>query len=88
MMKRNYKFFQIFCILLCCLIFLAACGGNEEENVQPSLSGTEGQPSSPDGKNMDVAVDEDAFYDVASELKGGRFLVMQFWQGEPVQLWM
>lgn len=78
-MKRNHKFFRIFCILLCCLIFLAACGRNEEESAQPSF---------PDGENTDVAVDEDKFYDVASELKNGRLLGMQFWQGEPVQLWM
>lgn len=88
MMKRNHKFYRIFCIFISCLISLAACGGNEEENVQTSPSGTEGPPSSPDGENMDVAVDEDAFYDVASELKRGRLLGMQFWQGEPVQLWM
>ncbi len=88
MMKRNHKVSRIFCILLSCLISLAACGRNEEENVQPSPSGTEVQPSFPDGEATDVAVDEEAFYDVASELKNGRFLGMQFWQGEPVQLWM
>lgn len=88
-MRQNKKrnFFRISCILLCCLLSLAACGGNEED-VQPSPSGTEGQPSFPGGKNTDVAVDEEAFYDVASELKGGKLLNMQFCQGEPVQLWM
>ena len=86
-MKRIHKFFRIFCIFSCCLFILAACGRNEEE-MQPSPSGTEDQSSVPDGENMDVAVEEEAFYDVASELNRGRFLGMQFWQGEPVQLWM
>lgn len=96
MMKRKHKFYRIFCILLSCLISLAACSRTEDaqpspsgtEDAHPSPSGTEGLPSFPDGENTDVAVDEDAFYDVASELKDGRFLGMQFWQGEPVQLWM
>ena len=87
-MKRSYNFIRMFCVLVCCLVFLAACRGNEEESMQPSPSGTEGQPFSPDGGNTDVAVDEEDFYDVASELSTGRFLGMQFWQGEPVQLWM
>ena len=86
-MKRTHKFFRTFCIFSCCLFILAACGRNEEE-MQPSPSGTEDQSSVPDGENMDVAVEEEAFYDVASELNRGRFLGMQFWQGEPVQLWM
>lgn len=86
-MKRNHKFYRIFCILLSCLISLAACGSGKDE-VQPSPSGTEGQPSSPDGKDTDIVVDKEDFYDVASELQRGRFLGMQIWQGEPVQLWM
>lgn len=86
-MRHNHKFFSIFCILLSCLIALAACGGKEKD-AQPSPSGTEGQPSLSGGDNTEVEVDEEAFYDVASELKKGRFLGMQYWQGEPVQLWM
>ena len=86
-MKRNRKFYRIFCILLSCLICLAACGSGKDE-VQPSPSGTEGLPSSPDGKDTDIVVDKEDFYNVASELQRGRFLGMQVWQGEPVQLWM
>lgn len=82
-MKRTDIFFRIFGILLCCLFYLTACGREED-----GPSGAEGLPSFPDGINVDVVSKEETFYDVASVLENGRFLGMQIWQGEPVQLWM
>lgn len=87
MKQKKRNLFRISCTLLCCLLSLAACGGNEED-VQPSPSGTEEPSSIPDGEETDAAVYDGDFYDVASGLQGGKFLGMQFWQGEPVQLWM
>lgn len=66
-----------------CLGFLAACGaaeGEQPETGQFPSSGAEGQ-------RLDAVVGGDGFYEVASVLKDGKFLGMQFYKGEPVQLW-
>lgn len=95
-MGRLYRrFVRCFNILLGCML-LAACG--TKEVVQPSPSEGEGLSFFSDGggENLDVAVESAAFYDVMAELKGpneessfddGKFLGMQFYHGEPVQLW-
>ena len=90
--KLYRRVIQGFIAFFCCMLF-AACG--PEETVQPSPSPQEGEGlsflSAGGGKGLEVMVERNDFYDVASELKGdyrdGTFLGMQFYQGEPVQLW-
>lgn len=97
MYKSYRRLFKSLIILLGCMLLFTACGPKEEA-VQPSASVHEGLSFLFDGggENLDVAVENNAFYDVASDLKGpydestsddGKFLGMQFYQGESVQLW-
>ena len=67
-----------------CLTLLTACSGKED--VQPE-SGQFPTADGSEGAQLDVVLDENDFYDVAAELSGGTFLGMQFYKGEPVQLW-
>lgn len=86
--KPYRKVFQSFIVFWGCMLLLSACGP-KDESVQPSPSVDEALSflSGGGGENPDVKVENNAFYDVASELKDGKFLCMQFFQGEPVQLW-
>ena len=85
--KSSRRIFQNFILVLGCTLLLAACGPGE--TVQPSPSGGEELSffSAGGRTDLDLAIESSAFYDVASELEGGKFLCMQFYQGEPVQFW-
>lgn len=77
MAKRNRRTLRVV-IMLFSLIFLMACG--DGESSQTDISAV-------DGQYLDFVLEESVFYDVAAELSGGQFLGMQYYQGEPVQLW-
>ena len=79
------RIFQNFMLSLGCMLLFAACG--PEETVQPSPQEGLSFLSAGGGADLSLAIESDAFYDVASELEGGKFLCMQFYQGVPVQLW-
>lgn len=81
--KFESKKFQILAVSVLCLVFLTACGGKEDE--QPE--GGQFPTGSTGGQQLDVVLDENDFPDIAAELGGGTFLGMQFYKGEPVQLW-
>ncbi len=72
---------KLLALSMFCLVILAACG--RKEDGQPEG----GQFSGEGGGQLDVVLDENDFPDVSAELKGGSFLGMQFYKGEPVQLW-
>lgn len=83
MRKKSLTGMKILAASVLCLAFLTACGGKEDkqpEGGQFPTGGTEGQ-------QLDVVLDENDFPDVAAGLDGGTFLGMQFYKGEPVQLW-
>ncbi len=83
-MRKNWKAtMKSLVVTMLCLVFLAACGGKEEE--QPE--GEQFSAGDTGGEQLDVVLDENGFPDVSAELKGGTFLGMQFYEGEPVQLW-
>lgn len=77
--------------VLLSLMLLVACG--EKETLQPSLPGGKELAflSAGEGADMELTVETGVLFDAAPELKGaygkGKFLGMQFYQGEPVQLW-
>ena len=85
--KSSRRIFQNFILVLGCTLLLAACGPGE--TVQPSPSGGEELSffSAGGRTDLDLAIESSAFYDVASELEGGKFVCMQYYQGEPVQFW-
>lgn len=74
---------KILAVSVLCLVFLTACGGKEDEQPESGQfpAGSTG------GQQLDVVLDENDFPDIAAELDGGTFLGMQFYKGEPVQLW-
>lgn len=82
---------KIFIVSVLCLVFLTACGGKDEqpEGGQFPTGNESGQfpTGSTGGQQLDVVLDENDFPDIAAELSGGTFLGMQFYKGEPVQLW-
>ena len=73
---------RMLAVSLSCLFLMAACGAKGEEQPQTGQF-----PSTGAEAQLDVVLDGDGFCDVAPELKGGAFLGMQFYKGEPVQLW-
>lgn len=74
---------KILAMSVLCLVSLTACGGKADE--QPE--GGQFPAGSTEGQQLDVVLDENDFPDIAAELSGGTFLGMQFYKGEPVQLW-
>lgn len=92
-MRKNRKLTQEFLILsILCLLLLTACGGKKEEQPEGGQSSGQGTESRQfldenSGVQWDVAVDRSNFPDVAAQIDGGTFLGMQFYKGEPVQLW-
>ena len=96
--KPYRKIFKSFIIFFGCILLFAACGPKETVQLSPSPQEGEGLSflSAGGGEGLNLVVEKNGFYDVAAELKGpyddstyddGMFLGMQFYQGEPIQLW-
>lgn len=95
MNKLYRKSIKCFIMLWGCML-LTACGAGEP--LQPSPSG-EGELSfltATGGEGIEIKVERTDLYNAAPELKGkydtatiddGKCLGLQFYQGEPVQLW-
>ncbi len=72
--KRLFKYTVMLMVCIFVLSVMAACVKEDDGQTV-------------DGQPLDVAMDDNAFQNVSAELVGGRFLGMQFYRGEPVQLW-
>lgn len=75
--------FKMLAVSLLSIFVLAACGETEDKQPESGQFPEEG----PGEEHLDVVLDVNDFHDVAAELQGGLFLGMQFYKGEPVQLW-
>lgn len=76
--KRKARVFQAAVLLAFCVMLFAACGRDRE--ASRAETGTE-------VVRKDILVTDAAFYDVAEQDDSLKFLAMQYYQGEPVQLW-